>query len=108
MLKVEQYQERARSQFVKMLADGIKWISEHCYPQNLELNVQKLNEVIGAAKTMGVTDARLMSTCEIDELVADLKPLRILDMQTEVKELVIAELLRCGVDPTSFEKPKQD
>ena len=53
---------------------------------------------------MGVSEVKTFSDEEIAELVADLTPLRTLDMKAAARAHIISALAKNGVNPQIFEK----
>ena len=108
MLNVEQLREESEKAFVAAVQEKVQWLAEDCWPSNLKHYLMELNEIIVASIKMGVSTATIFSKEEIDELVADLTPLRTLGMKKVARAHLISALAKKGIDPQLFEKKLED
>jgi hypothetical protein len=103
----EKLQATAKAAFEKLLRDKVEFISARCWPVNLKnVGFEEINKLITAAKTLEVTTARQFTATEIDSLVAEITPLRTLEMEAETRTIVVSALSTLGIDPAIFPQTK--
>lgn len=106
MLDMVRLRRQSGEAFVAQMRDKVDWVSNQCWPANLELNLKEINELIVAGVKLGVCQAKIFSAEEITEMVSDLSSLRTLEMKAEAREYLISALAKKGVDPRIFPSPK--
>ncbi len=102
-------QQVAKTSFIKEISKQVKWLAESCWPDNLEYNLAKLNQVVEAARSFEVTALEPLTEAEVKELARVLKPLRAivlyysgLEMKEEAREVIISLLEKKGLERDVF------
>jgi len=83
--------EKAERQFASLLAEIVVFIINSCWPSNIGRQFEKINELLEAAKKLGVSSVQASTPFtaeEINELVEELSPLRQLKMDEDVRPVV--------------------
>lgn len=102
MMDLEKIRPVAKMAFENKLRNQLEWVTEKCYPHNLDIAIKDLNEILKAAILLGVGPNAQLQEYEIKKLVEDLAPLKVLGMKDEIREELIFILNTIGVNPNIF------
>lgn len=110
MLNLDALKEKAQAQFRTELVRLVNFITaterEGCWIRNLKAYLQDLSRVLESGKKLGVFEGDCLTEQELEELMKDLEPLKILGMVAEARGHLADQLIAKGVDPAIFGKPQ--
>lgn len=108
MLNVMELRKTAEEAFVAQMRDKVVFLTEKCWVIHIGSWLKEINDIIEAGKKMGVTSAETFTPDEMAEMVADLTPLRTLEMKTTARIHVVSFLAKKGVDPQIFGQKNEE
>ncbi len=106
-LNIEALKEKSTTAFMFTMQDKVRFICTQAWESNLPTYLRRLNETIDAGRKLGVTTAEFLTEDEITSLATDLGPLRQLEMNDEVRALLLSFLQGKGLDLKIFEAEKK-
>jgi hypothetical protein len=106
MLDKKALNKSASQAFRAQMRDEVEWLAKSCWPQHIQLRLEKINAIFAAAKQLELEIAGNITPFtkeEVEEMVRDLTPLRTLEMAQEAREYLVAAIARKGFDLAFFD-----